>query len=126
MKKYLTIDEILTIHETIIKQFGGAKGIRDMGALQSAVGRIQLRYYTNIIQEAAALMESLVNNHPFLDGNKRVAFFASDVFLRMNGHYIDCDNEVAYRYFLNLFKKKTFKFEELCQWLQKTVKKLSI
>jgi death-on-curing protein len=67
-----------------------------MGALEAALLRPQLGYYEGLIEEAAALMESLANNHPFIDGNKRVAFFVTDTFLRMNGQYIDCDNSKAY------------------------------
>ncbi len=58
-------------------------------------------------------MESLGNNHPFLDGNKRIAFFATDIFLRMNGYYIECDNEAAYLYFVEMFKERKFNFENL-------------
>jgi death-on-curing protein len=124
MRRYLTVAEILAIHKTLIDHFGGLKGVRDMAALQSAVGRFQTGYYKDIIEESAALMEILVNNHPFLDGNKRISFFATDVFLRMNDRYIDCDNEEAYRYVMGLFKHKKYKFKELQMWLRKNVKVL--
>jgi death on curing protein len=88
-----TTQEVITIHEVLIEEFGGAPGIRDEADLISALMRPQLGYYDTLIQEAAALMGSLANNHPFVDGNKRVAFFVTDTFLRMNGYYIDCDNE---------------------------------
>ena len=71
---YLTVGEVLQIHHQQIDNYGGAHGIRDKGLLESAVFRPQVGYYNNIAEEAAALMESLANNHPFLDGNKRVAF----------------------------------------------------
>ena len=124
MRRYLTVAEILAFHEILIDQFGGLKGVRDMVALQSAVGRLQTGYYKDIIEESAALMESPVNNHPFLDGNKRISFFATDIFLRMNDRYIDCDNEDAYRFFMGLFKHKKYKFKELEKWLRKNVKAL--
>ena len=105
------------MHELLLEAFGGAAGIRDLGALESALMRPQLGYYDTLIDEAAALMESLAMNHPFVDGNKRVAFFVTDTFLRMNGRYIDCDNEEAYRYFIELFEANSFRFERLREWL---------
>ena len=69
-----TIQEILAVHEDQIEQFGGSHGLRDMGALESALFRPQMGYYDGIIEEAAAMMESLAMNHPFIDGNKRVCF----------------------------------------------------
>ena len=88
-----TVEEVVAIHADQIAQFGGAMGLRDMGALESALLRPQMGYYDGPIEEAAALMESLAMNHPFVDGNKRVAFFTTDAFLRMNGTFIDCDSE---------------------------------
>jgi len=70
-------------------------------------------------------MESLAINHPFVDGNKRIAFFATDTFLRMNGFYIDCDSEKAYSFFMNLFETNTFKFQFLLEWLKLNTKKVS-
>ena len=77
--------EVLSIHGAMIDEFGGTDGVRDLGALESAVFRPQTGYYEGTIEEAAALMESLPQNHPFLDGNKRTAFAASDLHLRLNG-----------------------------------------
>ena len=85
MRKYLTADEVIYIQKELIKEFGGSFGIRDRKSLESAVMRPQSGYYKNIIEEASALMESLAMNHCFVDGNKRIAFFATDIFLRMNG-----------------------------------------
>lgn len=85
MAEYLTVIEVLTVHEAMIDQFGGTDGIRDLGALESAVFRPQTGYYATPIEEAAALMESLLQNQPFLDGNKRTAFAAADLHLRLNG-----------------------------------------
>lgn len=110
---FLTLEEVLAMHQILISEFGGARGIRDEGALLSALMRPQLGYFDTLIAEAAALMESLSNNHPFLDGNKRVAFFATDTFLRMNGYFIDCDNSEAYAYFMELFDRNMFQFVEL-------------
>ena len=71
---FLSVAEVLAIHHLQIEEYGGSHGIRDRGLLESAVFRPQIGYYNDIREEAAALMESLANNHPFLDGNKRTAF----------------------------------------------------
>jgi hypothetical protein len=71
MPEYITLDEALRIHEVLIQEFGGAQGVRDLGLLESALLRPQTGYYANLIEEAAALWESLAMNHPFVDGNKR-------------------------------------------------------
>ena len=91
-RRFPNMDEVMAIHDDQLDRFGGEPGLRDLGALESALMRPQIGYYDGIIEEAAALMESLAMNHPFVDGNKRVAFFVTDTFLRMNDHYIDCDN----------------------------------
>ncbi|NNF89353.1 MAG: type II toxin-antitoxin system death-on-curing family toxin [Acidimicrobiia bacterium] len=85
MGEYLTVIEVLSIHGAMIDEFGGTDGIRDLGALESAVFRPQTGYYEGPVEEAAALMQSLLQNHPFLDGNKRTAFAAADLHLRLNG-----------------------------------------
>ena len=122
--RYLSVEEVLNIHKELIKTFGGSDGIRDKALLEAALMRPQMGYYETLNQQAAALMESLANNHPFIDGNKRVAFFVTDVFLRMNAYCIDCDNEAAYKYFMQLFDSQNFRFEPLLAWLNTTVKPL--
>lgn len=113
------------MHGALIAAFGGTTGIRDEGALAAALMRPQLGYYDSLTEEAAALMESLANNHPFVDGNKRVAFFVTDTFLRMNGWFIDCDNEEAYAFFMRLFETRAFRFTELHSWLEEKVRSLA-
>ena len=120
-----TLEEAVAIHDAAIQEFGGALGIRDEGALASAIMRPQIGYYDTLIKEAAALMESLAMNHPFLDGNKRTAFYVTDTFLRKNGSYIDCDNEEAHRFFIGLFETNSFRFAELGVWLEEHVRPLS-
>ncbi len=121
---YPEIGEAIAIHDALIREFGGARGIRDEGALASAIMRPQLGYYDSLIEEAAALMESLANNHPFVDGNKRVAFFVTDSFLRLNGYFIDCDSDEAYAFFMRLFEMNSFRFAQLSVWLEGRVKSL--
>jgi death-on-curing protein len=72
------------MHMDLLQRYGGAEGVRDPGALEAALFRPQTGYYEDIVTEAAALIESLAINHPFVDGNKRIAFAAADVFLRIN------------------------------------------
>ena len=83
---YPTLEEALALHEALIERFGGAPGARDMGALESALHRPRSGYYERLSQQAAALMQSLAMNHAFVDGNKRVAFALTAIFLRLNGH----------------------------------------
>ena len=86
MREYLTSLEILALHQALLERYGGAPGIRDMGAVEAAVFRPQCGYYSDIAEEAAALLESLLINHPFVDGNKRTAFVAVELFLALNGY----------------------------------------
>ncbi len=80
MANYLTVAEVYLMQHRLIELFGGAHGVRDKGAVEAAVFRPQTGYYNSIEEEAAALMESLAKNHGFVDGNKRIAFTAADVF----------------------------------------------
>lgn len=88
-RDYLTLADILAIHAVQIRRYGGSPGLRDAGALESALFRPQSGYYDDIVAEAAALLESLAIIHPFIDGKKRVAFAATDVFVRINGYRIE-------------------------------------
>ena len=105
------------MHRMLIDQFGGACGLRDSQALESALARPQFPYCENHIQRAAALMESLAVNHPFVDGNNRIAFFAADTLLRKNGMMIDCDNDHTYQHFMALFDQSMFHRPQLESWL---------
>ncbi|MCI0482689.1 MAG: type II toxin-antitoxin system death-on-curing family toxin, partial [Candidatus Dadabacteria bacterium] len=73
------------MHYILIERYGGSHGLRDAGALDSALYRPQSGYYEDVIAEAAALWESITVNHPFIDGNKRIGFAVTDTFLRLNG-----------------------------------------
>ena len=119
-----TIEEVVAIHDIAIREFGGSTGLRDAGALESALMRPQLGYYDGLIEEAAAMMESLAMNHPFVDGNKRTAFYATDTFLRKNGRFIDCDGDEAYEFFMRLFETHSFRFAQLRSWLEENIKPL--
>ena len=85
-RDYLTVADVLGMHSVLMQRYGGAPGVRDPGALEAALFRPQTGYYEDIVAEAAALMESLAINHPFVDGNKRVGLAVCDVFLLINGY----------------------------------------
>lgn len=119
--QFLTLDEVLAIHERVINEFGGPPGIRDHGLLESALHRPRSGYYDDLTAMAAALFESLLINHPFVDGNKRVAFFATDVFLRINGYCIDVKPDVAHNHLVGLLERREADKDHLERWLRKNV-----
>jgi death on curing protein len=121
MTEYLTTADALFFHQQLIERYGGARGVRDVGALESALHRPQTGYYDTLIHEAAALLESLVQNHPFVDGNKRVAFAVVDVFLRINGFTITAPSTAIYKRMINLLEEGTFDIEHLVPGLQEVV-----
>jgi len=118
MTEYLATADALFFHKYLIERYGGAAGVRDVGALESALHRPQTGYYETLIHEAAALCESLVQNHPFVDGNKRVAFAVADVFLRINGYTITAASAAIYGEMMKLLKAGSFDMEHLVPWLQ--------
>jgi death-on-curing protein len=119
--QFLSLDEVLEIHARVIEAFGGADGVRDLGLLESALYRPQSGYYEDLVGMAAALFESLLMNHPFVDGNKRAAFFATDVFLRLNGWRIDVDASEAYSRLSGLLETGQSDFKHLSAWIRETV-----
>ena len=123
-RSFPTIEEVVAIHDDLLTQFGGSPGVRDWGALVAAVMRPQMGYYDGLLDEAAAMLESLAMNHPFVDGNKRTAVGATDAFLGLNGHFIDCDSRAAYDHFMRLFESNAFRFAELRAWLEDHVRPL--
>src|SRR5262250_2615150 len=98
---YLTVAEALEMHRQLIDEFGGTHGLRDRGLLEAAIFRPQNGYYDDLIHEAAALMESLASNHPFLDGNKRISLAVVDTFLRMNGVFLQLEALAAHKHITN-------------------------
>jgi death-on-curing protein len=118
MTEYVATADALFFHQELIRLYGGAPGIRDAGALESALHRPRTGYYGTIIEEAAALLESLVQNHPFVDGNKRVAFAVVDVFLRINGYLIAGDSSKLFKTFIALIENQKFSMEYLVPWLK--------
>ncbi|QEX15525.1 death-on-curing protein [Hypericibacter terrae] len=118
MTDYLTVVEVLSIHDDQIERYGGIAGIRDPGLLEAALFRPQTGHYADLIEEAAALWESLAQNHPFFDGNKRTAFAVTYTFLVINGTRLTADAEETYRFISGLYETGRFRFEHLVPWLR--------
>jgi death-on-curing protein len=122
---FLTADEVLAIHERLVEKFGGPPGVRDAGLLESALFRPQTGYYQDLAEMGTALFESLLMNHPFVDGNKRVAFFATDVFFRLNGWKLEVDAGKAHRFIIGLLESGTSDFDHLLPWIRRSLVKSS-
>jgi death-on-curing protein len=110
--------DVLGLHAVLMARYGGALGVRDLGALEAALFRPQTGYYTDIVAEAAALLESLAINHPFMDGNKRIAFAATDVFLRINGWHMQRPPMQIHAEIMQMFDAKKFHMIHLEPWLR--------
>ena len=121
---YIRIEDILAIHADQIERYGGGEGIRDPGLLEAALFRPQTGYYPTLIDEAAALWESLSQNDPFVDGNKRTAFAATYVFLAINGLEITATDDEAQDFVLGLYSASRVTFENLRAWLSENTKVL--
>ena len=119
---YIRVDDILAIHADQIARYSGDEGIIDPGLVEAALFRPQTGYYPTLIDEAAALWESLSQNHPFVDGNKRTAFAATYVFLAINGLDIIATDDEAQDFVLGLYATSSVTFENLRAWLTENTK----
>ena len=122
MTIYLTAEQVLFLHYRLVSETGGEHGVRDVGLLESAIARPRATFdkgelYTNIFDKAAALMESLINNHPFLDGNKRTGIACTVLFLRRNGIVFSANNSELEEFTLHVASGK-FRHSEMAKWLQ--------
>lgn len=120
--EYLTVNEVLLLHARLIQSTGGSRGVRDMGLLESALGRPQATFdgadlYPDLWAQAASLMHSLAQNHPFVDGNKRVALAATGLFLELNGYRLTANNEQAVLLLLRVATGRAT-LEEMAAWLE--------
>lgn len=126
--KYLSEAEIIAINEEMVAKFGGIHGVRDLGLLQSAVGRPQLSValkdaYHSIFDKAAALLHSIINNHPFLDGNKRTSLFSAILFLEYNGCKFQADKSEMVSYVKRIHDEK-LSTEQIAAWLKSHCRKV--
>jgi death-on-curing protein len=114
---YLTVAEVVAIHHHQIQEYGGETGLLNRGSLEAAVFRPQTGYYNDLSEEAAALFESLVNNHPFVDGNKRVGFAAMHTFLLLNGFGLKVSSREAHEFMVKSMEAGQFRFALLHEWI---------
>ena len=122
MIRYLTVAEVLAFHQQILERWGGSSGVRDAGALESAVAQPRMSFggeelYHDLSTKAAALCFSLVLNHPFVDGNKRIGHAAMEVFLMLNGYELDAHVDEQERVMLQLADGR-FKRDDLVAWVR--------
>ena len=120
--RYLTPEQVLFIHARLIAETGGEHGVRDLGLLQSAVSRLQAVFdgnelYSDIYQKAAALLESLINNHPFVDGNKRTGITATAMFLQINDYFLTASNQEVESFVLSVASGKQ-SVQTITEWLR--------
>lgn len=122
MTQYLLPEQILFLHSRLIVETGGAHGVRDLGMLLSALGRSQTTFdnhelYPDLLTKVAALMDSLLRNHPFLDGNKRTAIAAASIFLLINHYQLVVENEEMVRFTLACAQSQV-SLVEITHWFQ--------
>ena len=122
MMRYLTLNEVLGLHYRIVEQSGGSTGIRDFGMLESALAQPRMTFeekelYPTVVDKAAVLGFSLINNHPFVDGNKRTGHAVMEVFLILNGYEVEASVDEQERLILDVAAGQ-IKRDELKKWLR--------
>jgi len=125
---YLSAEQVLFIHARVIEETGGTHGVRDLNMFLSALGRSQASFddedlIPELFSKAAALLEALILNHPFLDGNKRTGVVAAALFLRQNGYRLIAKGEELVSIGLGIAQSK-YSLDELASWLQANAKPL--
>ena len=126
---YLTVEIVREIHAEAITRFGGSDGVRDMALLESAVAAPQASFggkstYSDIAEVASAYLYYVAGNHPFIDGNKRIAFTAADVFLRRNGSYLAVEAMAGYEFIVGSMERHEFRFAQILEWIHQHSKPL--
>ena len=126
MIRYLSLEEVLELHGLVVRQSGGIDGVRDPGSLESAVAQPQMTFdgrdlYPSLPAKAAALGFSLIRNHPFIDGNKRIGHLAMEMFLILNGHELDAGVDEQERIILGLAAGELSR-EELVEWVRSNMR----
>ena len=120
---YLTPEQVLFIHNLVVQKTGGSHGVRDLSMLLSALGRPQASFdgrdlYEDLFLKAAALLDSLIRKHPFVDGNKRVAIVSTALFLQKNGYSLSVDNEELVQFALDCAQSKN-SLKEITTWIER-------
>ena len=122
MTDYLTPEQVLFLHSRLIQETGGVHGVLDLSMLLSALGRMQASFegvdlYPDVFTKAAALMDYLIRNHPFVDGNKRTAITAAGIFLRLNGYILMVENRDMVEFTLDCAQSRV-PFVEIVDWFK--------
>ena len=116
-REYLEVADVEIIHAMVLEHSGGDPGVRDRGALEAAVFRPRAGYYADVLEEAAALFESLIQNHPFVDGNKRTALAAVEVFLNYNEYTLRAEPAQTNKFLIRHIAGGTLSFTLIKNWL---------
>lgn len=119
---YLDIEDVMQMHAVQIERFGGSPGVRDAGLIEAALLRPQTGYYSDLIEEAAAMWESLTMNHRFVDGNKRIGLAATYTFLALNGTRMTADPDELLLFIMSGLEAGTFTKDNLDAWLRANTK----
>jgi death on curing protein len=122
----INIEDVLLVHQRLTALFGGSNGVRDMSGLEAALARPFQTFgseelYPSSIEKAAAIGESIIMNHPFVDGNKRTGYVLIETILRINKLYIDTTTEEKYQFVISISTGQK-RFEEIVLWLQGNTK----
>jgi len=115
---YPTIEEVLTLHSMVLTRYGGEPGVRDLGMLDAALHRPRSGYYRSLSEQAAALLQSLANNHAFVDGNKRVAFATTAIFLQLNGFPLLATADDAETFLIEDVIKARAPVQRITAWIE--------
>lgn len=126
--KYITLEEVMAIHDHMVSEYGGSKGLRDLNLLESALFRPQSSFggeelYPDLYSKGASLLHSLVSNHPFIDGNKRTSFVCLSRFFYLNGVEIIANDNLVYSLILSIAESKV-DVTYISDWLKKHSRKL--
>lgn len=119
--QFLSVDEAIAIHAQLIERFGGTQSLRDRGLLESALYRPRTGYYGDLAELAAAMFQSLLLNHAFLDGNKRAAFFMTDTFLRLNGWRLSVDATSAHSFIVGMLETGDCPLDKILTWIRQSL-----
>jgi death-on-curing protein len=118
---YPTVDEVLGLHSLLLARYGGEAGVRDLGMLDAALHRPRSGYYDSLSEQAAALLQSLANNHAFVDGNKRVAFVTMAIFLRLNGFVLRATADDAEAFLIDEVIQARAPLPQLATWIEEHI-----
>lgn len=119
---YLSVEQVLFLHDRLIEETGGQHGVRDLGGLQSALARPQAvfadtEFYPDVFSKAAVLLDGLTRNHPFLDGNKRISIATAALFLELNGYRVTTTNDDLEEFTMHVTTMKPG-LDQIAEWFR--------